>query len=318
MAAIYTYADIQNQVLANLDETGTTGTTLTVVQNFLNAAQIARLASQPWSFMLWDQPETLTTTASDRFYALHPEFWRPHYFFNRTTKDYLIEVPPRGLAETGVRWNETSEQSAQYFRFAGRLPVETQPAATGTVSIVSTSASDNTSAKAITIVGVTANGVTSESITPNGTTPVTSTNSYSKILNVTKAAAWAGNLSLKDSSSNTMLFLFPTEYGRSYQQMELLAAPKGSEVIEYRFYRQPRKMTADNDIPDIPPPHSQILVWDALVMFAGYNTEISPAAIAMWKGNADRMERDMSTPSPAFIANRCRSSLMLFVSSPEV
>lgn len=289
MPALYTYSDLKTQVLTNLDEAGTTGTTATLAGNFINQAQQLRLAMQPWPFMVWDSAETFTCTTGTRFYALHQEYWRPLYFFNQTTQCYLIETPARQLADTQARWNTDTGHPLQ-FRLASRSAVQAQPTSSSTIRIVSSSASDTTAAKAITVRGVTANGVTSESLTPNGISQVTSTNSFSKILAVTKGAAWVGNLTMtSNAGAVTNLFLFPTEYGRNYQQIELLVSPS-ADVIEYRFIRQPIILSSDNDIPDIPPPHSQILVWDALLLFAGYNTDLSSKSIEAWTSMQKKME----------------------------
>lgn len=290
MSAVYTYKDLQDQVLAYLDESGTTGTSLTLTKNFLNQAHQMRLAMEPWPFLVWDSAEVLTCSTSTRFYALHQEFWRPLYFFNRTTKSYLIEVPARQLADTQARWNDEVGHPSN-FRMASRSPVAAQPSASSVLTIVSTSASDNTSAYAITVKGVTANGVTTETITPNGTTPAPSTNAFTKILSVTKTLAWNGSMTMtSNSAAVTNLYLFPTEYGRSYQQLELLVTPSAADVIEYRFFRMPLTLVNDYDIPDIPPPHSQILVWDALLLFAGYLTDISSKSLSAWTDMQHKME----------------------------
>src|SRR3990167_2809615 len=294
MAAIYTFNDLQDQVLANLDETGDTGTTLTLVKNFLNQAMQMRCAQEPWPFLRWDSAETFSLVADDRFYALHQEFWRPDYFFNRDTKEFLIEVPQRAIASTGERWTVDTGRTP-YFRWAGVAPVATQPTSASVITIVSSSASDTTAAKAITVDGITSTGIrTTESITPNGLTGVPGTTSFVRVLAVTKAADWVGTMTMTSNSGVvTLLSLLPAEYGRQYRTIELLRSPTQTDTIEYVFYRQPRKLVNDNDIPDIPAPHMQILVWDALLLFAGYNTEINGQAVKIWASLQADMEADM-------------------------
>ncbi len=292
MAILYTFKDLQDKVLRTLDEAGDTTTTLDLVKDYLNAAHSARCGQEPWTFLRWDRPETFTLTSGQRFYGLHPELWKPIYFFNRATNQYLVEITERQLAATGMNWN-TQTGATPYFRFAGYTPVQTQPATTGTLTIESTSAADNTAAKAITLLVETSMGVTSESVTPTGTTPVATSASVERVLGVTKGATWTGNLTIKDASGNTLLQLFPTELGRNHPQLELLASPTSADVIEYRFVRSPRLLVNDNDIPDIPAPYSLILVWDALILFAGYNTDTSPQSLAMWTNLESALETDM-------------------------
>lgn len=291
---IYTFSDLYNEVLSNLDELGSTSTSLTLAKQFVNQAHQARLAMEPWKFMEWDTPENLTCTVGTRFYALHQEFWRPIYFFNKSTNAYLIETPNRELADSGARWN-TDSGHPQNFRLSSKSPVAAQPSASSVLTLVSTSASDNTAAKAIIIRGVTSNGVTTETLTPAGLTPVVSVNAFTKILGITKSAAWTGNLTItSNAAAVTNLFLFPTEFGRQYQLIEFLLSPSSADVVEYRFIRQPVVLVNDNDIPDIPAPHSHILVWDALLLFAGYLTDISPKSIQAWADTRIKMEIQMA------------------------
>jgi len=294
MAAIQVYKDLQDQVLGWLDEAGDTSTTLTNVKNALNQAQQMRLAQEPWPFLRWsDQAETFTLSTSTRLYTLHPEFWRFEYARNQTSKQFLVEVPMRQLAEVGEDWN-AGVAKTPYFRFVGVQPVSSQPSAASVVTIVSSDAGDTGASKAITIRGISSGALVSNTITPNGLTPVAGTVSFTRILAVTKGAAWTGTATLtSNSAAVTLLTLGPSEFGRSYRQIELLRTPDAADVVEYRFFRQPLAMSADNDIPDIPPPHAQILVWDALLLFAGYNTDLSAGAIKIWGGLQASMEEDM-------------------------
>lgn len=315
-----TLKTLRDQCLYLLDEAGDTGTTKTNIDNFINQAHQSRCVMKQWPFMLWDTPETFTTADGDQLYALHSEFMFPSYFFNRTKKKYLVESNSRQIEPSGVRWNE--DVQGERFMLWGRTPVQNQPAAASTVRIVSSSASDTQSSKAITIKGVTASGVTSESLTPNGATLVTSTNSYSKILAVTKAAVWVGNMTMtSDSGAVTNLTLFPNELGRNYQQIYLLFDPDAADVIEYRFYRKPSQLTADNDIPDIPDPFSQILVWEAALMIAAYNNMAEEGRVKMWRERMlrweDAMERTFFeggsiAAEPRFIRSNFNEDAALF------
>ncbi len=292
MALIQTFNDLRLQVLRHLDEAGDTGTTRALVGDFLNQAHQYRTTCEDWTFMLWDTPETFTTTSGDQLYTLHQEFHRPAYFFNRTTRKYLVEVPMRSLGQTASRWN-TDSGPPDRFMFRGKTGIQAQPTSGSVVRIVSSSASDTTAAKAIIVRGVTASGVTTESITPNGLTPVSGTTTFTKILGVQKSADWVGTMTMTtNSAAVTNLVLFPTEYGRSYQQIFLLKCNDTNE-IEYQFYRQPTPFVNTYDVPDIPPPHAQILVYDALLMMAGYQTDIMGKSISEWQERQKNMEHAM-------------------------
>lgn len=288
MPAIYTYKELQDQVLATLDEAGDTSTTLTLVKNYLNQAQQARLASANWPFLRWEEGELVTIVSGQRFYALHPEFWRPIYFFNTGTKAFCRLIPERMTSQSQNRWL-TDTGRAQDFRWAGFSPVSAQPTAASTVTILSTSDTDSGATYGVTVTGVVGGIVRSEVINPFGQTPGSGTLLFTKILRVTLTTPWNGTLTM-GASAQTLLVLGPGEYGRAFPRIEFLAIPDTADTIEYKFYRQPLKMVADNDIPEIPPPHSQILVWDTLMLFGGYNTDIRAQSVELWKEMRDKMD----------------------------
>lgn len=293
MAAIYTFSDLHAQVLSWMDEAGDTATTLTNVKAALNQAHQKRLQQEPWPFLLWPDVETLTLSLSTRVYTLHAEFWRPDYFYNRDAKAFLIETPERQIVATGERWASDTGRTP-WFRFGAVNPVAAQPTSASVLTLVSSSASDTGGSKAITIYGTASGALTSETLTPTGTTPVVGSTAFQRILGVTKGAAWVGTLTMTSNSGGvTNLTLLPVELGRTYQTIELFRLPTAPDVIEYRFFRQPRKLVLDNDIPDIPYAHAQILVWDALLLMGAYNSDTSPAAMTLWSGYQAEIEADM-------------------------
>lgn len=116
------------------------------------------------------------------------------------------------------------------------------------VTIVSTSASDSGTSKAITIRGDTTSGIRSETISPIGTTPTSGAILFNRILDVSLGDVWAGTLTLSAGSA-TLLTLTAGEFGRQYPQLRLLYLPDSTDVIEYDFYQIPRPLTADYHIP---------------------------------------------------------------------
>lgn len=285
MATIYTFSDLQAEVAGWIDEAGDTSTTLTNIKNGLNRSHQQRLMSAPWPFLLWPRAETFPTVSGTRSYTLHTEFWRPDYIYNVTAKEFLIETPVRGLPTSGDNWTADTGRTPR-FRYGPTQCVAAQPSSASVVTLVSSSAGDTGSGKAITVYGISSGVYTSEALTPTGTTPVVGTTSFTLILEVTKAAAWAGTMTMTtNSAAVTPLTLLPAEYGRTYQTIEFLRTPNSVDTIEYRFYRQPRKLVNDNDIPNIPQSHAQLLVWDTLLLFAGYNTDLSEKAITVWADN---------------------------------
>lgn len=278
--SVFTLKELRDEVLSWLDASGNSGSISTNVDNAINEAHRRRLTAETWPFMIWDTAETFTLADGDQLYTLHHEFHKPFYFYNQTRKVYLTEVSARQLGPSGARWN--TDKDVSKFVLWGRTPVAQQPTAASVITIVSSSASDSSAAKAITVRGVTSSGLEEESITPNGASSVDGTKSFSKIIGVTKGAAWAGTATIT-AGATTLLTLLPSEWGRSYQQLYLLGSPTSADVIEYRFYRLPKRLVNDNDVPDIPPGHEQVLVWDALLALGAYDNRLDGGRYEEWK-----------------------------------
>jgi hypothetical protein len=286
------FLDLQDETLRHLDEATATGaTTRALVKDFLNQAHRYRCTNERWPFMLWEGAETFTTVAAQSAYTLHPEFHRPLYMWNRTRNEFLVELPFRAL-ENIEPYTVVVSNPLRYTLW-NRSPVAAQPSAASTISVVSTSTADTGSTYAVTIRGISSSNVVTTTLTPSGTTTTATTTTFTKILNITLGAACAGTLTFT-AGSTTLLTLSPGEFSRTYPVITLLDLPSTADVIEYRFFRQPLKLVNNYDIPDIPAPHSTILVFDALLLFAGYNTEINEKSIKVWSELRDRMERAMS------------------------
>ncbi len=288
---IATLKDLRDQCLAFSDQLGDSGTQKTLLNNCLNQAHRARLIEHRWPFMLWDNVETITLTAGTRIYPLHSEFQRPLYFYNRASDIYLQEVPPRGLDQIAIY--DSDNRAAEQFALWSRTKISQQPTSSSVITASSSSASDT--ATTVTIRGITATGTNTETLTTSGVTPVAGTTAFTKILAVTKVStAFVGTLTLtSNSAAVTNLVLYAAEYGRSYQQLYLLQSPDAADVIEYRFFRLSTNLTNDYDIPDIPPPFTEIIVWDALLLMAGYIPDLSTKSISVWTDIRDRLFKGM-------------------------
>jgi hypothetical protein len=214
------------------------------------------------------------------------------YFYNKTTKRFLTEMPLRQVSDDV--WALTSTEpmgSVDSFIFQGTSPVQNQPTTLAPVSVVSTSASDTGSTYQIVVKGEDENGVVfAEVLQLNGTTPVSSSASFYKILGVTKTQNFNGTITLT-SGTTTLVSLLPWEMGRQYRTIYFLENPMGGEEIEYRFYRQPVALVNDHDIPDLPGPYMQVLVWDTLMLLAGgYLSDVSPQQIETWRNQQTSWE----------------------------
>jgi hypothetical protein len=151
---------------------------------------------------------------------------------------------------------------------------------------VSSSSSDTGANYHVLVKGVSSGVLTDEEIELTGTTPVLTTKSFSLVLGVTKSRVFNGTLTVtSNSGAVTVLTLEDDEMGRAYQQIYLLQNPTSADLLEYRFFRHPLPLINDYDVPEIPYPHSDILVYEALTDMAGYLSGSSN--INLWRERRD-------------------------------
>jgi hypothetical protein len=298
---IKTFKQLQDDVLRWLDEVDDTDTIRENVKQALNAAHQRRL-SKNWSFMRWPEPVRFSTVVGQRSYALHQEFHKALYFYNVTAKRSLTEVTRdtiHQLAESingldrfvdgGTSWLDATG-SAERFELRGHLPVQAQPTAASTLTISSSSTADTN--KQALVRGETASGIEEETLTTGASGAAASGSvQFTKILSVTKLGQWAGTMTIV-AGAVTVLKLFASEQARFYRQLYLFNEPTAAEEIEYDFYRQIQSLENDNDIPQIPPPFTEILTYDALLDLTAY-TPVEGGAKAIWEKHQADLERGM-------------------------
>lgn len=311
MAQQKTFLQLQNDALRWIDEVSDVDALRDNVKQAIVNAQNTRLASRAWPFMQWPQPALLYTVVGQREYSLHPEYFRPIYFYNRTAKQYLRQVnsstflpatqggaPLASVDESlsGTDWRSVSGP-AWKFELRGYAGVLQQPEQ-GTesyITIQSDSALDVAAGREVRIIGAGYDGqITSETIVANGLLGAgTNTKLFEKVFQVIKLGDWTGTVSVR-SNANTreLVALKPWETSRSYQQLYLLSTPTSVEVIEYHFTRQPLPLEEDTDIPDIPPPFQDILVYDALIDLAAY-TPVEPGSLKIWAARQAKLEEGL-------------------------
>jgi hypothetical protein len=295
MPAILTFENLRDQVLYYLDQAGETGNPKQVVDDTLRRVHTARLAERKWNFMLWDGTVSLSTVVGQKFYSLHQEFFRPYYFFNRSTKRTMEQVVPSTLIptvsnavdyDTGfglTDWTD-AEGSAYRYQIAGISQVQSQPSSASVLTVA------GEAAKTVTVKGETTDGIATETITVG--TP--GSTEFTKILQVVKGDGWTQTMTLtSNGGAVTNLKLFASEYGRQYRQIELMNEPTSVEALIYRFYRRPSALDSDNSIPDIPAPFSEVLVYDALIQLATYNRNLDGGMKQLWQSEQFRLEQGL-------------------------
>lgn len=269
-----TFGQLRDEVLRWMDEYGDTDTSKSIVENAINQAHTMRVSQYRYPFMVSDV-YTFTLVSGQRDYILHERVHQLDYLYNRNQKSFLKEIPSRQIVDAGYGFSE-STSSPSYYELAGFSPVAAQPAAATTLTCTSSVA--ESAGVTLYVEGETSTGaVITDTLTPGGGA---SSGTYARVTRVRKNGTWQGTMTLTGGS--TLLVLTASEYGKSYPIIRLLNAPTSTDTIEYRFRRKPLVMSSDNDIPDLPFPYSNLLVFDALLQVAGYN-EVPDTSVQHWR-----------------------------------
>ena len=276
-----TYKELQDAVLQWMADSGDTGLLRTLVKDALNRAHQNLLNDDRYDFLLWPRTETLSVTVGQKVYALHPELSQLLFVYNPTTDEYLEEVAPKGLMESEADWNDGTIDQPDRFMLTGLSKVLTQPSAASVVTATTTGGTES-SANSLLITGISNGVIVTETLTSGSSwASLTGSQSFDVITDITKiGATWSRTVTLM-ANGQTLLILGAASYGQQYRTLELLESPTTATSLLYRFYRRPRQLVYDNDIPDVPAGFGDILVYTALIAMQGY-TRATSTELDFW------------------------------------
>lgn len=219
-----------------------TTTFLTKIGKYLNARYRDSLHRYSWSQLYL--PYTITTIAGTSEYALPYDFEEVVYIWDDTNKVMLWEKPE------AASWSDgTLTGSSQYFTI-NQASQAAQPTSSSTLSVVSSSASDNT--QTIFIKGISSGVEKSETITLGATTPVSSSNSYTRVDQISKSATSVGTVTVTSNSGAVTVATIPPGMMQSlYRIIKFFYIPVTTTSLIVKYKRSPLPMVNDYDYPII-------------------------------------------------------------------
>ena len=150
--------------------------------------------------------KSITASASIQAYPLDEDTGKIIYVLDATDDYYVDEVTePHFMRDHYDDWDNTGTPGIFYLK---NDVVRSQPSAATKPMVVSSEA-DTT--QTILIRGIVSNAEIYESVTLNGTTNVTASNSYSRILAISKSAATLGKVTIYENDGTTILSILPAE-----------------------------------------------------------------------------------------------------------
>jgi hypothetical protein len=261
-----------------------------MVKAALNQANQKRATEDKWKFML-SRAFTLSVIAGQQEYILpHENLDKLQYLYSTTHKRFIISVPMRQVPYADIGFNdEVTDSNNKYFELVGYSGVKKQPTVVGPLDV---SSSEDETDCTVYIEGEDEDGATINETLTITTTTETTTQDFARITYVTKVGDFAGTLLIEDSAGEEMLTLTTSQQGKQFPVIRFLTVPVTAETCTYRYWRTPRVMERDNDLPDIPFPQCNILVYDALLALATYN-ELDSESVNIWRDQQMRWEMNL-------------------------
>lgn len=225
-----------------------------VIKRHLNRGQKVVASKGPpggWPFLRM-YGFTITTVANQSDYALSPlvDTSKIINFRDQTTPGHIQEVPEQEFRTYDP--GPTATGNAYLYRLKGFSPVQNQPTSASALSIVSSSASDT--AVIINIQGLDGSNIlVNETKTLTGTTPVSTTNSYSKLISISKDRISVGKVTItSNAAAVTNVVIAPKNRHVSHPIIALTNIPASVATLYYDFTMAVPDITADDDICVLP------------------------------------------------------------------
>jgi hypothetical protein len=220
-----------------------------------NTLALAKKFAQQRYLMIYDSALWLDSQMLLSFSIANDRFILPHYVDRivavRTNGN--LNIPEAGLGTLFQADPTMFERVGSPVLYSDLPPVAVAalPAAPGTLTLVSNSASDT--AVAVRVHGD-LNGVQQrETVTLAGTAPVNTISSYDTPYILSKGAS-IGTVTITDSTANVIQTLLPDENERRHAYIRIHAAPDpvtGPTAILVLAKRKPKPLLNDLDVPTI-------------------------------------------------------------------
>jgi hypothetical protein len=200
----------------------------------------------------WEQlyhNQTFASTANRSSYPMDENTDRLIFVKDRTNQSYTEVITEQDFLENYYDDLDTTGQPEVCYLTSS--PVTTQPASAEKLTLKSSSASDIT--PTVLIRGITSTGgETYETLTLTGTTAVTASNTYSKVLGISKSQATIGKITVYENDESTIKAeLSPETLVSRYKSINFHPIPAETVTYQIRSRRRITPLSQDYDYPMI-------------------------------------------------------------------
>jgi len=204
---------------------------------------------------------TLTTVASTQDYGLPTYVKRVLNIEDATARRSVAERTPRDYNKKHP--GTTVSGSARQYHILGNYGVEVQPAAAGTVTVVSSEATD-ASNRYVRVKGFDSSGrLIDEQLTLNGTSTVTSTNSFASVETCVKSVASGSTITgyITVKTGTTTLAVIPYwDTMSSHLWIRMYPIPDDARALTVQSVMRKEDLVRDDDWPQFDPDYHHLLV----------------------------------------------------------
>jgi len=216
----------------------------TILGRFINRRYFQILRAINWQNLRTDY--SITTTSGTKDYVLPDDF----------DKEISVEDGVNDILLTRLELQDISRNYPGATADAGTVyrysiledTVQKQPTSASTLSIVSSSASDNT--QTILIRGIVSGYETSETVLLTGITPAVTTNTYSRVKGISKSSNTVGKVTVTSNTGAVTQSVLPPKILESrYKLIRLHYVPTTTLVLSVVYIIKPLPLTEDYDYP---------------------------------------------------------------------
>ena len=233
-------SNVQNEVL------DTSTSTQSVIKNYINRRYFQILRAINWENI--NPSYTFNTIAGTQSYVLPDDFGKPFIVRDATNQNELAELDYQSLISKNISIISSSGIPTQYSIIEDRI--QNQPTASSILTLVSTSVSDTT--QNILIRGISSDLEVYESVSISGTSSVTTTNSYTRVISISKSAVSVGKITATSNAGTvTVIAIPPVVTTPFFKKITFNYIPSSIITIALPYYIKPSVLVDDNDYPII-------------------------------------------------------------------
>lgn len=233
-------SNVQNEVL------DTSTSIQSVIKNYINRRYFQILRAINWENI--NPNYTFNTIAGTQSYVLPDDFGKPFIVRDANNQNELAELDYQSLISKNISVISSSGIPTQYSIIEDRI--QDQPTSASILTLVSTSASDTT--QTILIRGISSSVEVYESVSVNGISSVTTTNSYTRIISISKSAVSVGKITAtSNSGAVTVVAVPPIVTTPFFKKITFNYIPSSVITIALPYYIKPSVLVDDNDYPII-------------------------------------------------------------------